>query len=451
MLTPFERQIFEMSHRMNSFGIPMDLSLVEKFYDIFLKEKERMNRECQETYGLKLTQTTALQKQFQGKIDNLQASTIQEELEKDVLSPKEKKILKYRLEANSKSLTKLPRILSSQVEGRIKNQMIVFSNITGRWAGSLVQPMNFKKPEEKFKPFIKTCIEQDHATLSLLLGDNLISCLGSCIRSTVKAPLGSVIFSGDYSNIEARLLMWAAGEEEGLDAFRRGEDLYVDLASIIFNVPIDQVTKEQRFCGKQGVLGSGYMIGPTRMQATCAQYGQHISIELAEKIVAAYRNKYKKVVRLWYAMRDAARKAIDYIPSDVGPFHFYKEGENVYVRLPSGRRICYLKMRYGDGKFGTGLYYHKRRKGGIGEVYTHGGSLTENAIQATSFDICANGMVLLDQNNLPPILNIHDQALSQVNPNQDLNLFQQCLESKPSWLDSDFPLATECEQIERYG
>lgn len=451
MLIPFEQKIFKMSHRMNEFGIPMDLPLVRKFYNVFLKEKERMNSVCQKTYGLNLTQTGKLQTLFEGRMDNLQAATIEKALQENRLNSTEKKILKYRLECNSKALTKLPRILSSHVGGRLKNQLIPFSNITGRWAGALVQPMNFKKPEEKYKPYIKTCIEKDYKTLSMLLGDNFISCLGSCIRATVKAPPGTILFSGDYSQIECRLLLWAAGEEEGLNAFRRGDDLYVELASIIFNVPIDQVTKEQRFAGKQGMLGSGYQIGPVRMKATCAQYGQDISVGLAEDIVGAYRKKYKKVVRMWYAMRDAARKAIEYAPSEVGPFHFYKKEGTVYIGLPSGRRLCYPQMRWGEGSMGMGLYYQKRKKGGIGETYTYGGSLTENGIQAMAFDVCANGMINLDENNLPPFLNIHDQALSQVLPNDDLDLFKQCLESKPGWMDSDFPLETECEAIERYA
>ena len=153
---------------------------------------------------------------------------------------------------------------------------------TGRWAGRIFQPQNITRGSIKdVDSAIKLINHSGNDLLKACYGDP-IEVFSSCLRGMLKAPEGKQFLISDYSGIEARVVQWLAEDERALDVFRRGQDVYKDMASSIFNVAYEAVTKDHRFVGKVAILGLGYQMGAAKFKDTCANFGREIEKDLAE-------------------------------------------------------------------------------------------------------------------------------------------------------------------------
>ena len=270
----------------------------------------------------------------------------------------------------------------------------------------------------------------------------------------------------DYASIEARVVMWLAGEEHGLELFRTGADIYCDMASDIYGYPVTKAHTKERGMGKIAILGLGYQMGAAKFQAQCALQGQEIDDEFAQQVVTAYREKYATIRQLWYDQEDAAitavrrgthRDARYTLPVQAGLVHWQLLGRFLYCTLPSGRRLAYPDAKiqsritpWGAEKpaltyKGVNGFAHQWQR-----QHAYGGMLVENITQAISRDILADALIRCEKSDIfTPILTCHDEIIAEGEPGLSVKQFEQLVSENPSW-GSGIPIAAEGWSGARY-
>lgn len=395
-------------------------------------------------------------------IENLQAETV-EELLKGHLYPKAKRILELR-QLHSKASTKKYKAMlaRSDAAGKIRDTLMYHGAHTGRWAGMGIQPHNYLKPvfdrlsiENLAIPAIKAGYVDE---LSLMFGSPM-DALASSLRASLCAADGKTLIGADYSAIEARVLLWLVNDEAALDLYYSGECLYRDMASRIYNKPINEITKEQRDLGKRAVLGLGYQMGPPRFKSSCWEYGKvKVDLFFAKKVVKIYRDRYVKVKDFW---KDVNRSAINAVKIKSNEYYhavgdkglgFEYKPPFLYCHLPSGRKLAYKDPSLYLGKYDkVALRYwgvdSKTRKWTRQDTY--GGKLVENIVQATARDIMAEGMLRAEAADYPIVLTVHDEVIAEPTRDKTVEEFVDLLTEVPEWAEG-CPIDAEGWKGQRY-
>ena len=269
------------------------------------------------------------------------------------------------------------------------------------------------------------------------------------LKRSILAPDGYVLVDCDSSQIEARVLAWFAEQNDLTQAFADKEDVYVKMASRIYNVSEFEVTKEQRFVGKTTILGAGYGMGAVKFQAQLQTFGTDIELDEARRIVNIYRDANWKISSLW---RDA-NYALQYMERGES-LPFGKRGvvevvsKRHGIKLPSG-----LVMRYEDlqgVKTGYGVEYTYKTRKGRTKIY--GGKVIENVCQALARCIIAEQMLKIAK-KYRPVLTVHDSVVVCV-PKESAKAGQEyieaCMRYVPDWAEG-LPLDCESGMAKAYG
>ena len=269
------------------------------------------------------------------------------------------------------------------------------------------------------------------------------------LKRSILAPDGYVLVDCDSSQIEARVLAWFAEQDDLTKAFADKEDVYVKMASRIYNVSEFEVTKEQRFVGKTTILGAGYGMGAVKFQAQLQTFGTDIELDEARRIINIYRDANWKISSLW---RDA-NYALQYMERGES-LPFGKRGvvkvvsKRHGIKLPSG-----LIMRYEDlegTKTGYGVEYTYKTRKGRTKIY--GGKVIENVCQALARCIIAEQMLKIAK-KYRPVLTVHDSVVVCV-PKESAKAGQEyieaCMRYVPDWAEG-LPLDCESGVAKAYG
>lgn len=278
----------------------------------------------------------------------------------------------------------------------------------------------------------------------------------SKLKNAIIAPEGYVLIDADSSQIEARTLAWLSGQTDLVGAFERGEDVYKEMASAIYQVPVDQITKDQRFVGKTTILGAGYGMGWKKFQTQLCGFDVGIENDFARYIIQTYRNKYAKIPALWAegdmcleALTSEALKstnfgcqpqAVSFLPG-VG-FDFPSKLPIKYRGLQKGQRM--LK----NGIATTGYWYETRR----GNVDIYGGKIVENVCQGLARCIIGAQMLKISK-KYRVVLTVHD-AVACLAPIEEVEeavkYVEECMRWRPKWAE-DLPLDCEVKYGDSYG
>jgi len=267
----------------------------------------------------------------------------------------------------------------------------------------------------------------------------------SRLRNAMVAPPGYKFVIVDSAQIEARKNAWLAGETEILDAFREGRDLYSEFAAnSIYDIPLSKVTKSQRFVGKVSILGLGYQMGKDKFQYTLEMGMLGPPVKLDEymygDIVQAYRKKYPKIKKQWYAMQDMLECMIKGQKRTYNCLIF--DGDKIH--LPSGMFLRYPRLQerivYGrgpDNEYTDGYEYNNG-------MNIYGGLLTENLVQALARNVVAD-QILMVAHKYRIVLMVHDEVILCVPEDDAEQALKETLEAfhtAPDWC-SDLPVAGE--------
>lgn len=268
---------------------------------------------------------------------------------------------------------------------------------------------------------------------------------GGELRRSILAPKGHVIVVADSAQIEARVLAWLAQQMDIVNAFANKDDVYKLMASAIYGIPVEQVTKDQRFIGKICVLGLGYGMGPNKLQQTLKQgtMGPPVDISLEEcrRIVNIYRSRNYKIKNLWKIMDGIIASMLTGTSGEFGPLTYGKG----YIQLPSGLFLQYYglhgeaEVRHDDLVVQEATYLTRQ---GRSKIY--GGLLTENVVQALSRVIIADQMLEISK-RYRVVTMTHDEIVV-ICPKKDakkcLADMLKVMSTAPEWANG-LPLAAE--------
>ena len=274
---------------------------------------------------------------------------------------------------------------------------------------------------------------------------------GKKLKRSIVAPAGHIIIDCDSSQIEARVLAWLAGQEDLVSAFSNKEDVYVKMAAIIYNIPEDQVTKEQRFVGKTTILGAGYGMGAMRFTEQLKGMGVHMDLAEARRVIQIYREANWKISILW---RDCQNMLVGMsrgtakefgthgIIKPVATDHF------VGVRLPSGLLMKYGDLRWAQGERGIEFDYKTRR----GRTRIYGGKVVENVCQGIARCVIAEQMLDIAK-KYRVVLTVHDSIACCVplDKAKEARVYiETCMRKTPTWAEG-LPLDCESGIANAYG
>lgn len=411
-LIPKEREVWILDQKINLRGVAVDRSLITTVLDLVEKETERLaNLTAEETFGIiqSPTQRDQILKWLAAHniiLPDLRKNTVEAALAQGGNSVAVQKILQYRYSASKTSTAKYKAFEArSRFDGRIRDNLLYHGASTGRWSGAGTQPQNLPRPSlaQKDIDLAVDILKNDKNPgdmLRLIYGEPM-PVFSDVIRSCLIASPGKVFDVADYSAIEARVLFWLARHKDGIAAYHENRPMYEEMAAYIFKIPVEKVTKEQRFLGKSAILGCGYSMSAEKFRITCALQGREISVELAEAAVSGYRAKNWPVVTLWKNLELAATAAIEnpgkrYTVNGLVSYTV-KDGF-LWCRLPSGRFLAYSRpsIQFITPKWG-GLPKKTITFWGVGlnrkweEQTTYGAKLTENCFAGDTLVLTSKG------------------------------------------------------------
>lgn len=341
-------------------------------------------------------------------------------------------------------------------DSRLRDIVRYFGAHTGRWAGQGMQLQNLtigatsddvKKaealgdaatPQDVIHAACVTDPDTVIAELPELIEWIDTKTINTLTRACITAPPGYTLTVVDFAGIEARCVAWMAGDHEALEIFRTKGDPYRALASKLFEVPPDQVTKDQRGIGKRAELGCGYGMGALKFEATVRKYGgDWAKIPVTpQQCVDVWRAAHAPIVWFWRNLERAAKDAVKYGQGECWPTRWAATDDGVLCELPSGRCLRYYEMTLREGERGEELLYTGERGHIVGRIHTYGGALTENVVQACSRDIMALALIECEAAGLRPVMHTHDEIVCEV-PNNEakdaLALQEIIMRNVPPW------------------
>lgn len=446
---------------INARGVPVNLDALRHAQSLIEEETEIVSSRFRALTGFEITQNARFLEWLHSQgahLDNLQAETVEAFLEPfetvDAFFEQEHsdavKALQMKQSVAYASIKKIPTMIlcAGPHDNLVRGTLVAHGASTGRWTGALIQPQNFKRPTIKNsdEAYRDICKGISREMLDIVYGPPL-EVISSSIRHFIDPGEGKEFLDCDYSSIESRLICWLAGQEDALEEYRQGVDRYKRMASLIYGIPENEVNKHpQRFVGKAAVLGCGYSMGAPKFRATCKKQGGYdLPIGLEEKAVSAFRAKHNMVVKYWYALERAAKKAIlrkgEVVPvRNVSFLHRDIEGLSfLLLKLPSGRKLAYPRPRINDDRI---VFFGHRIGVQWGDVETYGGKLAENVCQGAAADVMAHGAHNAEKDGYEIVTLIHDQCLTYFKPGQTIERLVELLTDLPSWA-AGLPIAAE--------
>ena len=365
-------------------------------------------------------------------------------------------MLKLRLLMAKTSVKKYEAVLRSVCCDNRVHGMRRFcgANRTGRWSGNILQPQNLPQNHLPDLTLARDIVKDgDFEMLDMMFG-NVPNVLSELIRTVLIPKPNHRFIVADFSAIEARVLAWIAGEQWRIDTFKNGGDIYCASASKMFKVPVEKhgVNGELRQKGKISELACGYggSVGALKNMGAVEMGVQENELQ---GLINDWRNANPHIVRFWYEVGNAAMKAIkEKTTVPLGKLVFAYERGILFIRLPSGRRLSYIKPRIGTNRFGgdsiTYMGINSAKK--WDRLETFGGKLTENIVQGTARDLLANALINAANAGYDTVFHVHDEIICEV-PNGYGSVDELCklMCIKPEWADG-LPLNADGFECEYY-
>jgi DNA polymerase bacteriophage-type len=457
-LSTREIDFYRLDQKINDRGIGIDRALVRQAIQFDRRFKDAALNEARGLTGLgnpnSVEQLKGWLKRKGVKLEDLSKKTV-----KDLSLHAEGEIgrlLQLRLQLAKTSVKKYEAIERAVCpDGRVRGLLQFYgANRTGRWAGRLVQVQNLPQNHLKDLTLARDLVKSGQLEKLELLFENVPAVLSELIRTAFVPKTGHRFLVADFNAIEARVLAWLAGERWRMEVFASHGLIYEASASQMFNVPLEEITKGSplRQKGKISELALGYGGG---VRALTAMGALEMGVEEGElqTLVTTWRAANPSITRFWWEIDRAAAKAVrEGTPQRVGRIRFEVSGGCLFVNLPSGRRLAYVRPRLGKNRFGResitfeGIGENKR----WGRIPTYGPKLVENIVQAIARDLLAEAMLALDQAGYRILIHIHDEVLIE-EPFGMGSLDEVCkvMSQAPEWAGG-LPLQVEGYECEFY-
>lgn len=363
--------------------------------------------------------------------------------------------LELRQELSRSSVAKYRKMMDATCTDQRAHGLLQFygANRTGRWAGRLVQVQNLPRNYLPDLTQARALVRDGDGKALEMLYLSVPDTLSQLIRAAFILSRGHRFIVADYSAIEARVLAWLAGEDTTLAAFGGGEDLYCATASAMFGVPVEKYGRNTglRRKGKSAVLACGYngSVGALKVMGALKM---GLAEDELQPIVDAWRAANPHIVQLWRKVDNTATRAITTgRPVILRNLRFEKRSGILFITLPSGRRLAYVKPGIGVNRFGgTAITYWGQ---GVARKWqkleTYGGKLVENIVQATAQDLLAEAITGIEKAGHRIVMHIHDEVVIDEPANNGTTVTDICslMNELPEWT-AGLPIDTagyECD------
>lgn len=438
-----EWQNYILDQEINDRGIMLDMDLVKSAIKCDTEMRESNLQAARELTGLDNPNSTIQLKTWlveQGiETDSLSKDAVEILLESATDDIAE--ILNLRKQLAKSSVKKYTAMESAVGKDSRARGLIQFygANRTGRYAGRLIQVQNLPQNHLPDLEQARTLIKKGYYSEAEMLYDFVPFVLSELIRTAFVPKPGCRFYVADFAAIEARVIAWLAGEDWRQGVFSQGGDIYCASASQMFHVPVEKngVNGHLRQKGKIAELALGYGGSVGALKAMGAlQMG--IEEPELQPLVDAWRQANTKIVRLWYAVDTAVKECIkEKHNTKTHGIGFSLQSGILFITLPSGRKLAYVKPRIGVNRFGGESVTYEGVSGTKKweRLESYGAKFVENIVQATARDILAEAMLRLKKIGLDIVMHIHDEVVIEATPKTSLDDICRVMGQTPKWAD----------------
>lgn len=430
---------YHLDQEINDRGIRLDMKVVENAIQFDALSRAELMEKMQSLTALENPNSVAQMKAWLAKhgmeIESLGKKEVAAMLKDAPPDLAEALVLRQQL---AKSSVKKYQAMQNCVceDGRAHGMFMFYgANRTGRFSGRLVQlqnlPQNHMGDLEQARELVRS---GNYAAMEMLY-DSIPDVLSELIRTAFIPYEGGKFIVADFSAIEARVIAWMAGEQWRLDVFSQGGDIYCASASQMFHVPVIKhgINGHLRQKGKIAELALGYGGSVGALKAMGA-LEMGIPEEELKPLVDAWRDSNPHITQLWWDVDDAIKETVkEKVPTETHGLKFLYESGFLFMCLPSGRRLAYVKPRIGENKFGGESVTYE----GIGptkkweRLESYGPKFVENAIQAISRDVLCYAMKTLQCCNI--VAHVHDELIIEADPHVSLDAICEQMGRTPPW------------------
>ena len=437
-----EMELYRLDQRINDRGVLVDMGLVEQAIACERLHKEVVTKRAYELTGLENPNSVAQLKGWLGD-KGMEAESLSKKAVADMIAETDgevEELLRLRLLMAKTSVKKYEAMERSVCsDGRVHGLLQFYgANRTGRFAGRLVQIQNLPQNHLPDLELARELVKQRRFEDIELLYDSTPNVLSELIRTAFIPKPGCRFVVADFSAIEARVLAWLSGEQWRLDVFTSHGKIYEASASSMFHVPMEEITKGSplRQKGKLAELGLGFG-GASGALVSMGALDMGLTEDELPTLVVAWRKANPHITQFWWDVDAAAVKAVtEKQKTKVGKIIFEYKSGILFITLPSGRKLSYVKPRMAVNKFGRdGLTYE-----GISEnkkwsrIETYGPKLVENIVQGTARDLLAEAMLRVEKKGYPIVMHCHDEIIAEV-PEGTGSVDEMCeiMAVQPEW------------------
>lgn len=442
-VTDSEWRNYVLDQQINDRGIRLDLTLVQQAIACDEQFKQTHMEMAKAVTGLDNPNSPAQLKAWlaeQGvEVESLSKASVLDLLESASGEVELALSLRQELAKSSvKKYTAMQTVVGADSRAR---GLIQFygANRTGRYAGRLIQVQNLPQNHLPDLDTARSLVKDGQFAALEMLYDSVPLVLSELIRTAFVPKPSCRFFVADFAAIEARVIAWIAGEQWRQEVFANGGDIYCASASAMFHVPVEKHGQNAhlRQRGKIAELALGYGGAVGALKAMGAlNYG--VAEQELQPLVDAWRQANPMIVRLWWDVDAAAKTCVaeKTVTSCHGITFEYRSGM-MFVTLPSGRKLAYVKPKLGENRFGGEAVTYE----GVGtqkkwlRLETYGPKLVENIVQATARDILAEAMLRLDAKGYHIVMHVHDEAVIEAPAETDLTDICVTMGKQPRWAD----------------
>jgi DNA polymerase len=424
-ITEKEQMLWQLDQRINDRGISTDLVLINKAIDCDSNYAERLENEARSITGLNNPNSPAQLKKWLSEHVGYEVTSLTKDdvptLLENAKDDDVKRVLELRQLMAKTSIKKYEAMQKGRCkDGRVRGLLQFYgANRTGRWAGRLVQVQNLPQNHLPDLEDARNCIREGRFDDVEFLYDSIPDTLSQLIRTAFIPREGNRFIVSDFSAIEARVIAWYAGEQWRLDVFKTHGKIYEASASQMFKIPIEEIKKgsDLRQKGKIAELALGY--GGSVGAITSMDKAKSIPEEELPDLVKSWRAANPNITKFWWDCDKAAKKAIHdrtTVCMQFGLKFIYNPGV-LFIQLPSGRKLVYLKPKIENGKCDKPIITYEGMEQTSKQwtvLETYGPKLVENIVQATARDCLAEAMFRLDEAEYDIVMHVHDEVVLDV-------------------------------------
>lgn len=432
---------YHLDQEINDRGIALNMTVVENAISFDERSKKELTAAMQDITNLDNPNSVQQMKEWLSdngvETESLDKKAVKELIKTtDEQSVQDALILRQQL---AKSSVKKYQAMQNAVcrDGRAHGMFQFYgANRSGRWAGRLIQlqnlPQNHLPDLEQARQYV---IDDEYEMLDLLY-DSVPAVLSELIRTAFVPRPGYKFIISDFSAIEARVLAFLAGETWRSKVFAEGKDIYCASASQMFGVPVEKhgINSHLRQKGKIAELALGYG-GSVGALKSMGALEMGLSEDELQPLVTSWRETNPMITAFWWDVDRAVKKTVtERVKTEVRGIKFFYKSGMLFIQLPSGRRLAYVKPRIGTNQFGGESVTYE----GVGStkkwerIESYGPKFVENIVQAVSRDILCYAMKTLRHCFI--VGHVHDELIIECDPRVDLKAVCEQMGRSPAWM-----------------